>query len=229
MRLIRVFAPTLCRSGESIANKCSPDVLAFGLEARMRTLPITALCSVQLLIAGQQMNVAACNLGDVSGSVIADAKAETELVYRSAGVQIMWHECDAFPPPSAQVHEPWFVIRLRADKPPLTVGAASLDVMGRAFVEAAGGYMADAYFPAIQATSEQQSGDAGVLLGFVIAHELGHVLLGPGHTANGVMQAAWGQKQMNALRQRWMRFTKEGAARIRRALDARTACDAGGK
>jgi hypothetical protein len=43
------------------------------------------------------------------------------------------------------------------------------------------------------------------------------------------MQAAWGQKQMDALRQRWLKFTEEGAARIRRALEARTALDGGGK
>jgi predicted Zn-dependent protease len=62
-----------------------------------------------------------------------------------------------------------------------------------------------------------------------MAHELGHLLLGAGHTPDGVMQAAWGPKQMDALRQRWLRFTTECATRIRRALEARTAGDAGGK
>jgi hypothetical protein len=195
----------------------------------MRTLLMTALCSVEILTAGQQMNVAVCNLGGVSEPVIAGGKAETELVYRSAGVQIVWHECEAFPPPAGQAHDPWFVIRLRTDKPPLTVGPASLDVMGKAFVEEHGGYMADAYLQAIQATSEKHRGDSSVLLGFVMAHELGHLLLGAGHTPDGVMQAAWGQKQMDALRQRWLRFTAECAGRIRHALEARTAGDASGK
>ena len=129
--------------------------------------------------------VAVCNLGDVSGSVIAGAKAETELVYRSAGVTIVWHDCQAFPPSAGQANDPWFVIRLRTDEPPLTVGPASLDVMGKAFVEDAGGYRADAYFQAVQATSEKHHGDSGVLLGFVMAHELGHLLLGAGHTPDG--------------------------------------------
>jgi hypothetical protein len=189
----------------------------------MKTLLMTALCSASLLMASQQMNVAVCNLGDVRGSVIAGAKAETELVYRSAGVQIMWHDCEAFPPPAGQTQDPWFVIRLRTDKPPLTVGPASLDVMGKAFVEDAGGYMADAYLQAVQATSEKHHGDSGVLLGFVMAHELGHLLLGAGHTSDGVMQAAWGQRQMDALRQRWLKFNEENATRIRRVLDSRTA------
>jgi len=169
------------------------------------------------------MNVAICNPDGVREAIVAKAKAETELVYRSAGVTIVWHGCDAFPPPAGQEREPWFVVRLRTGKPPKKVGAASLDVMGKAFVEDAGGYMADAYYQSIQATSEQHHGDAGVLMGFVMAHELGHLLLGAGHTPEGVMQAAWNQKQMDALRQRWMKFPEETAVRIRRALEARTA------
>jgi hypothetical protein len=196
----------------------------------MRTLLMTALCSVELLAAGQQMNVAVCNLDGVRDAIVAKAKTETELVFRSAGVTIVWRDCDVFPTPAEQEREPWFIVRLRTGKPPLTVGPASLDVMGKAFVEEhGGGNMADAYFQAVQATSAQHRGDSGVLLGFVMAHELGHLLLGAGHTPDGVMQAAWSQKQMDALRQRWLRFTQEGAARIRRALESRTASDAGGK
>jgi hypothetical protein len=196
----------------------------------MRTLLMTALCSVELLAAGQQMNVAVCNLDGVREPIVAKAKAETDLVFRSAGVTIVWRDCDTFPTPAELERDPWFIVRLRTGKPPLTAGPASLDVMGKAFVEdAGGGTMADAYFQAIQARSEQHNGDSGLLLGFVMAHELGHLLLGPGHTPEGVMQAAWGQKQMDALRQRWLRFAGEGAARVRRALESRTASDAGGK
>jgi hypothetical protein len=99
--------------------------------------------------------------------------------------------------------------------------------MGKAFVEDAGGYMADAYLQAIQATSELRHGDPGVLLGFVVAHELGHLILGAGHTPDGVMQAAWGQRQMDALRQRWLKFPEEGAVRIQRVLESRTGRDTG--
>ena len=172
-----------------------------------------------------------CNLDGVRELFIAKAQAETDLVFGSAGVTIVWRVCDTFPTVAELERDPWFVIRLRTGKPPLTVGPASLDVMGKAFVEEhGGGYMADAYFQAVQATSAQHHGDSGVLLGFVMAHELGHLLLGAGHTPDGVMQAAWSQKQMDALRQRWLRFTEEGAARIRRSLETRTAAgDAGGK
>jgi hypothetical protein len=144
-------------------------------------------------------------------------------LYSASLLTAGWHDCYAFPPAAGQNQDRWFVIRLRTDKPPLTVGPASFDVMGKAFVEDAGGYMADAYFQAVQATSEKHHGDSGVLLGFVVAHELGHLLLGAGHTPDGVMQAAWGQRQMDALRQRWLKFNEENATRIRRVLDSRTA------
>jgi hypothetical protein len=176
----------------------------------MRTLPMAVLCSVELLTAGQHMNVALCNPDGIRESIVVGSKAETELVFGSAGVTIVWRDCGTFPSAAQQTRDPWFIVRLRIDKPPKTVGPASLDVMGKAFVdEHGGGYMADAYFQAVQETSERHQGDPGVLLGFVVAHELGHLLLGPGHTSNGVMQAAWGEKQMDDLRQRWLRFTEE--------------------
>ena len=197
----------------------------------MRAMLLTVVCSINLLAAGQEMNVAICNLGGVNESVVSEAKSETDQVYRSADVQIVWRDCDDLPAARSRGDSSWFVIRLRSDKPPHSVGPASLDVMGKAFVEDRGGYMADAYFQAIRSNAQLHNDDAGVLLGFVIAHELGHLLLGAGHTPDGVMQAAWGQKQMYALRQRWLKFGNESAQRIRQALAARTAqdSDASGK
>jgi len=189
----------------------------------MRALVLTVVSSINLLAAGQEMNVAICNQGGLSQSVVSQAKSELDLIYRSAGVRTVWRECDTFPAPDSKEAASWFIIRLLNGKPPRTVGPASLDVMGKAFVEEHGGYLADAYFQAVQATSEKHHGDAGVLLGFVMAHELGHLILGAGHTPDGVMQAAWGQRQMDALRQRWLKFNQEDAARIRHALGVRSA------
>ena len=190
---------------------------------RLKAVMFT-LCSAEFLFAGQQMNVSVCNLDNVRESVVASAKAETEAVYRSAGVGIVWRDCGEFSSLASQALEPWFVIRLRTDKPPRTVGPLSLDVMGRAFVPDTGaGYMADAYYQAIQALAGRYQGDAGVLLGFVMAHELGHLLLGPGHAADGVMRSAWSRREMQALRQRWLTFSKREAPRIRRELQARAA------
>src|ERR1017187_2535241 len=64
------FRARWCLSEKYSANKGEPDALGtgFGGEAKMRTLLMTALCSVELLAAGQQMNVAVCNLDGVRRS-----------------------------------------------------------------------------------------------------------------------------------------------------------------
>ena len=186
-------------------------------------LLMTLLGSVNLLAASEEMNVAICNPAGISETVVSQAKAEAEAVYRSAGVRIVWRDSAEFSIAASREGAPWFFIRLRNDNLPRSLGPASLDVMGRAFAEDHGGYMADVYFQAVQATSKLYLyGDTGVLLGFVIAHELGHLLLGPGHSLAGVMQAAWGLKQMCDMRQRRFKFPWDSARRIRQALDART-------
>jgi hypothetical protein len=181
-----------------------------------------ALGTAEFLSAGQHMNVSVCNLHGVRESIVADAKAGTEAVFRSAGIDIVWKDCGEFSPPDSQESGSWFVIRLRNDKPPRTIGPASLDVMGRAFLSDRAGYMADAYYQAIRDVAGQYQGEAaGELLGFVIAHELGHLLLGPGHAPGGVMRGGWGLREMEALRKRWLTFNKNEVPRIRNELESR--------
>jgi hypothetical protein len=50
------------------------------------------------------------------------------------------------------------------------------------------------------------------------AHELGHLLMGPGHRANGIMRAAWGRKELEALHQRRLKFQQAEWAAIMRTL-----------
>ena len=44
------------------------------------------------------------------------------------------------------------------------------------------------------------------LLGYVIAHELGHLLIGAGHRPNGIMRASWGKNELDALNRRHLKF-----------------------
>ena len=184
-------------------------------------LLVSALCPVGFVFADEPMNVnvAVCNLGGVRAQIVADAKAETETVFSSAGVRIVWTACGDISSPAVQARGALFIIRLRTDKPPRTTGPLSLDTMGRAYVaDDGGGYLADAYFPAIQAVADHYGGSASALLGLVIAHELGHLLRGAGHSLDGVMTTPWRGNEMNALRKRSLKFSAEDGARIRRAL-----------
>lgn len=75
----------------------------------------------------------------------------------------------------------------------------------------------DRIMPLLQ---ERPRGSA--VLGHVLAHEIGHVLLG--HTAHGrkgLMQPAWSNLEQSAMRRTPMAFTSEEAESIRRRLDNR--------
>lgn len=178
-----------------------------------------AILILKLLTAGQRIDVTVCNQDGVADSVISSAKSEADVAFRPIGVQIAWHTCETSLTSALE-------IRLWKDKLPKTVGAASLDVMGKAYVGGRfGGAVADIYLPAVRSTAQAHAADPGEVMGFVVAHELGHLLLGPGHTPNGLMQAVWGQTQVDAVRQRRLRFNKESAARIRLAIGARRAAE----
>ena len=193
----------------------------------MRSLTMVSLMTLcpAGFVAGQEqlsMRVSVCNLGHVREFILTEAKAEAETVFNTAGIRIIWKDCDAFPSREEQAREPLFIVRLIGGKPPHTAGPLSLDTMGKAYVPDSGrGHMADAYFKAIQDVAEHYRGDAGALLGLVIAHELGHLLRGLGHSKDGVMRTPWNGNEINALRQRWFKFNAQDSARIRRELQSK--------
>ncbi len=66
------------------------------------------------------------------------------------------------------------------------------------------------------------------VLGHVLAHEIGHVLLGHNaHGRKGLMQPAWSNLEQSAMRHTPMAFTSEEAESIRRRLDDRSVMLAG--
>jgi hypothetical protein len=67
------------------------------------------------------------------------------------------------------------------------------------------GYAAVSW-PAISRGAEQMEVDPAVLLGAVIAHELGHLLFGPSHTHSGVMSPRLGPSEMKLASRGELRF-----------------------
>jgi len=185
----------------------------------MGAIIIVAIVSVGLLSAEERLGVYVCNYGKVSASGLARAKAETEAVFLSSAVRIEWRSCDENPL-ARDAGGRWLLLRLRSDRPPAKAGTSSLDDMGRAFIAEDGGYIADAYFRAIQDHARGHQADAGRILGQVMAHELGHLLLGPGHSRNSIMRAQWTLGELTGLHQRWMTFDQSQREIILRNLRA---------
>jgi predicted metalloprotease len=186
-----------------------------------------AMFSAGTLYAAERMNVSVCNQGHFPEPLIAQAEAEADTVFRSMDVEVVWAKCQG----EVSIEEAGrgfrFVIRLRNDHPPKASGPASLDAMGRAYVSAPNdGYMADIYYKAVQEIAERHGTDADGLFGYVIAHELGHLLLGPGHSPHGIMHAPWNNSDAMAVKQRGLKFTATQQERIRRNLQVRNSAKA---
>jgi hypothetical protein len=66
-----------------------------------------------------------------------------------------------------------------------------------------------------------------VILAHVMAHELGHLLLGVGsHSAAGIMHVPWTKKELERMAQGSMLFSSREADRIRQQIRARSAHEA---
>jgi hypothetical protein len=88
--------------------------------------------------------------------------------------------------------------------------------------------MADAYYRSVRLVAGANSSDASALLSSVMSHELGHLLLGPGHVPNGIMRAAGRPQDVDAEQKRSLKFNAAQGARIRTAPKAKTGGEVAG-
>ena len=77
------------------------------------------------------------------------------------------------------------------------------------------GYIATIDYPKVQGLAGRGDSDMDDILGCVIAHEIGHLLLGRNsHSANGIMKSPWSPEDFQLARKRSLRFTPEQAERM---------------
>ena len=182
-------------------------------------LPTAAAC------ASERMTVAVCNLGELPARAIEAAEAEVGYVFRSMGVEIEWTRCGVEVDAVDVRMRPDFVVRVRVGGHIPKSGPTSLEAMGRAFMNEDGtGNMADIYYGAVrELTALFPLAGAEQLMGYTMAHELGHLLIGAGHRPNGLMRAALSKKELDALNHRRLKFNETEQAKILRKLRSRAA------
>jgi hypothetical protein len=73
----------------------------------------------------------------------------------------------------------------------------------------------------------KQAGQFGVtpatLMGYAMAHEIGHLLLGEKHAASGLMRAVWSKEEYRNMAQRWLGFSETERRALYEALAANQA------
>ena len=83
--------------------------------------------------------------------------------------------------------------------------------MGSAVVNAYGGTYAIVFVSAVRAQAAGFGMAFDLLMGYAVAHEAGHCLLGPGHSYAGLMRGAWNRKDASEMSRLSLHLTKQEA------------------
>jgi hypothetical protein len=190
-------------------------LISQGTEARERAM--TPLVNVTVSIF---------NDAGVPASVLLEAQAEAAAVMSEAGVSLVWLDCGT---PGRRVPKlgcsaiafpEHLSVRLVSKAAP-----SKADIFGQSFQDEAGkGSYAVVYYPGLSASKAAQTVRTGRLLGLVVAHELGHLLLGmDSHSADGLMSAVWQVPELRQATQSHLFFSRDQSDRIRVRYFAATA------
>ncbi len=144
-------------------------------------------------------------------NTLSQAQDETERIYAAAGVKLVWTDALATLPRLTMMIVPnptaW---RERVSADALGAAPAAEEGMGR---------LAYAFHERIEASAQKHGTDPAKILGCVMAHELGHLLLGRGsHLSTGIMSGRWDQFWIHTVERSLLRFTKIQAELIRRTV-----------
>ena len=138
----------------------------------------------------------------VATQVLEQAQDEVTRIFAGAGFTVRWSET-----------APRFTVHIVAQV--LGFDRATSPVMGVALRRASGS-MAQVFFRQVQGFAHAYDVDLGTMLGCVIAHEIGHLLMpGNAHSPRSVMQADWGKALVRDAARGSLTFTEAQAARIR--------------
>jgi hypothetical protein len=146
------------------------------------------------------------------------ALAEAERILGAAFVDVRWTICNsASRAEGCEVSPRQSELLLRF----VPEGAARLETparLGEAYIVCGeAGVLATVYFTRVARLADAAHTDLGTLLGRVIAHELGHLLMGPSEHANrGLMRQHWTYDEVRRNRAGDWEFAAEDVAAMQR-------------
>jgi hypothetical protein len=187
---------------------------------------------------GLRIEVLVYNYAGLSAETLAKAEQEAARIYERAGLETQWLDCplspaeaDQYPACQLPVGVTRLALRLlsremaeRRKSDPMTFGFALLPE-GGGF-----GTIVNVYPHRAGELAKGREKTQAVILGHLMAHELGHLLLGVGsHSANGLMHVPWRKKELELVAQGSMFFTPWQAEQMRTQVAARLASEQEGR
>lgn len=167
------------------------------------------------------------NYTQASPSIVAKAEREAGRILGEAGLRMVWLDCPMEHYGGVHVQQNPCLEPLEATDIVLRVLSERTE---NRFQDTVFGFAVVPIFASVyydyalrSAKRDNDEFEVPVILGCVIAHELGHLLLGSNsHSGSGVMQPQWGRKQMNQALTGGLLFTHEQSKRIQAEVEKRT-------
>jgi hypothetical protein len=176
------------------------------------TLPF-ALCLAAASCSAQTLVIGLYDYAGLSAKEVGRVTETAGLVLADSGIPVDWVHCRgalAVAPVAACETEPQtnhLVARLLPSGP----SKSSEDAMGYANVTAEGGNYASAFVPEVRAQAPRFEVASDLLMGYVLAHEIGHCLLGPHHSETGLMRGGWNRRDAGEISRLSLHLTKQEA------------------
>ena len=166
------------------------------------------------------------NYAHIPPALLSHAEEEATTIFRQAGVEAAWVDCplsgaelDRFPACQQPMGGADFALRILSAA--MTERApAGGEALGFALPcpEDLAGCYAEVFYQRISDWASEAEISAYQLLGHAMAHEVGHLLLGPNsHSRDGIMRPQWNPDDLRVIARASLRFTPEQTERLRAA------------
>jgi hypothetical protein len=165
-----------------------------------------------------QITVVVNDNAAVSGAVLHQAETVASRIFGAAGIQVAWVNCSGGVAEEAcrvTAGSGQFVLHI------VPTGKTSTDsVFGMAFLGQDGsGKYCDVFFDRIAEAHRSFGTDKSQLLGTVVAHEIGHLLLGShAHSQIGIMAPVWAEENLRNISMGLLLFTREQSSLMKASL-----------
>lgn len=171
---------------------------------------------------GKDVRIEVYDKAGLPSSVLATAGNEVKRIFRTAKISVSWIDCSD----QSELHESCdtdpdngrsLILRILPQR------RASTDlVFGKAFLGADGfGRYADVYLNQVEQIHEVYRFNLSTLLGAIVAHELGHLLLGSGaHSVGGIMTPMWEGNQLRRVEMGALVFLPQQTQQMHKRIEA---------
>ncbi len=178
------------------------------------------------------LSVVVCDSVGVPGQTLTAAVRDASSIFLKTGVRTEWLECSA-PYVADEKDREWGITWHRPRDPahiilemlpPLRSRGGAHETAGIAMQPGDGspGVCAGIFYGRAHDLARLGDASEAQILAYFVAHEIGHLLLGPGaHAASGIMQPEWSRGDIRAAAWGLMAFDRGQAERIRSAVLAR--------